>query len=742
MWVPAGFNGIGNKAIGAMVAGQLITAKSNIFIRAGGSVTGTYGIGYDLSSPAAALTNAVAATEITNNCKSGMDTVPAGHWSGTSGDTGVENGTAYNMPMSGATVPGLNDVNADPNFVNGDARLETYAVSIGSVAGTDALKRDDAMAYLIADLTRIETSLIPYFQTQLKVRNSSLNNAGHDGATIGAMPFLPAVDTYTLVAPSPAKGDLQTNSSNFTVTPSQTFTGTITPSDGGFGGTFTPSSLTWAAASDAKTFVYKPVTWGSRTISTTNSGTLTDPSPVAYLAMVQLGKSGTASSSGSAAGNVSPWFGGFNVFANGAWLQEFTRDISGDPVDDDSAAIINWGGSPTSTIHIDFSATGAGTTAFGGYGIPFNVVPGTQAALNVTYHGYPGAEPPDAAHPSNLPPIPINPTGSFEGIIPASSPPTTQGSGDQHYLEYVRNETTGGVDTLWDINNCWTQDAGATFHANGAAKFNLVTGAPRPLDITSADAAGLPIAPLTLKYEEVASGDVGHCIRVAIPFTRNRLVWPARCSTGGGSLWCMGGRARLTLAYYTANRSNFTGQALVIFDAMRKYGLINADISGTGYGSGPFICGVTDDRWDLASLAAIGSIPISAFEIAKQYPGYTVSGATSGPAGVPVTFTLAKYPVYDSNYSGAVYLYVDGVNGGPGLSTTQINLADLTPSGTFTYTPPDALQHTLQFNHGNQIWVDYPAIIFNANSGGGSITGLTGEVGLRPYLEGRVGLKG
>jgi len=92
-----------------------------------------------------------------------------------------------------------------------------------------------------------------------------------------------AATAYTLSGP--ASGTVNVASSNFTVTPvGGPFTGTITPTDGGAGGTFAPASLTWTAASDAKTFTYTPATVGIHTIAATNSGGLSNPSGVDYMA--------------------------------------------------------------------------------------------------------------------------------------------------------------------------------------------------------------------------------------------------------------------------------------------------------------------------------------------------------------------------------------------------------------------------------------------------------------------------
>jgi hypothetical protein len=89
---------------------------------------------------------------------------------------------------------------------------------------------------------------------------------------------------YTLSGPS--SGDIHVASTNFTVAlpTSGVIVGsiTVTPNDGGDGGTFTPTSVVLTSAAPSKTFTYTPNSVGSKTISTTNSGTLTNPTPLSY----------------------------------------------------------------------------------------------------------------------------------------------------------------------------------------------------------------------------------------------------------------------------------------------------------------------------------------------------------------------------------------------------------------------------------------------------------------------------
>lgn len=121
--------------------------------------------------------------------------------------------------------------------------------------------------------------------------NSTLNDGLHPTAAgvtdmaerwLAATPtstFPPAI-SFTMTGPS--GGATNVASTNFTLTPDSTYTGTITPSDNGGGGAFTPSSRTWAAEVGAKTFTYTPASGGTKTISASASPSLTAPTPLSY----------------------------------------------------------------------------------------------------------------------------------------------------------------------------------------------------------------------------------------------------------------------------------------------------------------------------------------------------------------------------------------------------------------------------------------------------------------------------
>lgn len=535
-----------------------------------------------------------------------------------------------------------------------------------------------------------------------------------------------AATAYTLEAPDPAKGSVKTASGNFKVKPNGSYTGTITPS-GGQGGTFTPSFLSWSGTSEEKTFTFSPVlATVNHTITTTNSGGLTDPSGVNYLGMIQLGKSGTGSDTGSGGGNFCPSLGGVDLLANGNWLPELKRDIRGDQTDPQSTAILALWLTYNPVMGLEFRVTSPGSGGFGGYGIPFNIVPGDQAEIDVTVTGYPSESDPD--------PYRVDPNGSYEGVLPDDVPPDST-TGDQHFLTIIRNETTGGAKYLEELYTAYTDDGGVTLKCAQASRFNLETGYPRPDAWGSTDAAGLPIIPLLAKPEEAERGDIGHTLRLTVPtgvLHTNRYEWPAKHTANGDipinqpGLF-LGSRLRLKESWYEANKTNYTGHARAIIDGLRKYGGMVTDITGGGLGQGPALCAVSSDEWDSTITGQLAnSVRIEAWEVIKQNRSYTVTGPTTGDVGVAKTFTVRKWPVTDENYLGNIYIFVDGVMGGGGsISLSPIPLSEPAGfgdfEGTFTFTPPAEGEYVLSFNQGNQDWIDAPNIVFRTTGFGGGV---------------------
>ena len=237
------------------------------------------------------------------------------------------------------------------------------------------------------------------------------------------------------------------------------------------------------------------------------------------------------------------------------------------PLDPGSAAYVASIGS-SAVVHADF---GSGTWDGGPIGIPFIVVPGTQPKVTVHYTAY--------GNESDPGPFPIPVDAPVEG--------GSESDGDRHVLVVDKDH---GL--LYELYRVFLQPDGS-WNAESGAKYNLQSNALRPAGWTSADAAGLPIFPGLVRYDEVASGEIKHAIRFTAPLTRRAYVWPARhyaSSSDDSNRPPMGQRFRLKAG---VDISSFSAPVRVILQAMKKYGIILAD-----NGSPWYVTGVPDPRWD------------------------------------------------------------------------------------------------------------------------------------------------
>jgi hypothetical protein len=307
-----------------------------------------------------------------------------------------------------------------------------------------------------------------------------------------------------------------------------------------------------------------------------------------------IGDSLLASSSGhqvtfTAFGNGSGSLGGRRLFpADNAW----NADISTQPVDPNSATLIASCGA-ASPLHPDFGTVYAGAPN----GIPYIVVHGTQARVPVSF---------TYASESDPGPYPVPSYAPVEG--------GPSGTGDRHVLIV-------DVDawTLYEMFDAIPQGGGTSWTAGSGAFFDLNSDSLRPAGWTSADAAGLPILPGLVRYDEVVvHGAITHALRFTCPKTRHGYVAPARhyaSSDTSSSLPPMGMRVRLKSS---VNVSTFPAHVQTILRALQRYGMFVAD-----NGSAFFLSGAPDPRWDDSELHSMTQLHGSDFEVVKMGPVVT-----------------------------------------------------------------------------------------------------------------------
>jgi hypothetical protein len=266
-----------------------------------------------------------------------------------------------------------------------------------------------------------------------------------------------------------------------------------------------------------------------------------------------------------------------------AWNQ----DVSQAPVAPGSAATIAYidahGGN---LLHPDFGSPRA-------YGFPYAIVGPGQRNLPIHYTAY-GDE-------SDPGPFPVPKGAPVEG--------GNGSDGDRHVLVVDRASCT-----LHELYRAFFEGGSHPhWNADSGTEWDLRSTARRPDSWTSADAAGLPIFPGLLRYDEVASGHVDHAIRVTFESTRDAWVHPASHCAGdtmAPRAPAMGTRLRLKRSY---GLGRFSGGARVIAEALKRYGMIVAD-----NGSNWFFSGTSDRRWDDENLDQLKHIPGSAFQVVKS----------------------------------------------------------------------------------------------------------------------------
>jgi hypothetical protein len=253
------------------------------------------------------------------------------------------------------------------------------------------------------------------------------------------------------------------------------------------------------------------------------------------------------------------------------------------PVDPDSDALIS---AIAGSLHPDFGADLDGAP----FGIPYVVVKGSQQKVKVTF---------DYADESDPGPYPIPRNAPIEG--------GPESDGDRHVLVLDRKH--------WKLYELWDAHpvaGGKSWRAGSGAIFNLKSNKLRPAGWTSADAAGLPVLPGLVRYDEVKAGRIAHALRFTVARTRRAYVAPAThwasTSTDPG-LPPMGMRVRLKADF---DISGYPRDARVILKAMRTYGMLLAD-----NGQNWFVSGTPDPRWDDEVLDTLKRVPGDAFEVVE-----------------------------------------------------------------------------------------------------------------------------
>jgi hypothetical protein len=282
----------------------------------------------------------------------------------------------------------------------------------------------------------------------------------------------------------------------------------------------------------------------------------------------------------------------------------WNTDIASLPVNPDSSEWMTSLDASGTFLHPDFGPSGDPSNP---YGIPFTVVPAGHAFVDITFQ---------YADESDSGPYPLGSDTPIEGGQDAT--------GDRHAI-MVDPSTC----TLYELYDAQYSPSGST--AGSGAIWNLRSDALRPAGWTSADAAGLPILPGLVDYDEVASGSMDHAIRFTAQCTQNAYIWPARHEAGQANSTCppMGARFRLN-AGFRLPASECSAMCQTVVTTLQAYGLILAD-----NGSNWYFQGTADTRWTDTEVDQLKQIPASAFEAVDESSLMVNpdSGQTAAPVG-------------------------------------------------------------------------------------------------------------
>jgi hypothetical protein len=206
------------------------------------------------------------------------------------------------------------------------------------------------------------------------------------------------------------------------------------------------------------------------------------------------------------------------------------------------------------------------------YDIPITLIDSHVKYIKVNF---------DYRDDSDLGSYPIPPSALIEGG------PNAPADGDRHIL-------------LVDKDRCMLMElfgvirqSDVAWKAGAGIKMDLTSNALRADGKTSGDAAGLPILPGLVRYDEVAAGEIRHALRFTAPKTQSAHIWPARHDASritDPKYPPMGVRFRLRADF---DISGFSKTNQVILTALKRYGMFLADNGGAW-----FLSGSPDPRWN------------------------------------------------------------------------------------------------------------------------------------------------
>ncbi|HEY2615228.1 MAG TPA: hypothetical protein VGI42_05925 [Chthoniobacterales bacterium] len=292
----------------------------------------------------------------------------------------------------------------------------------------------------------------------------------------------------------------------------------------------------------------------------------------------------------------------------------WNEDISRRPVLTNSDAMI-------AQITDDLSSSRRTLRAF--YEMNYVLVPDNQPRITIPFFNYPDESDLDGGtFPNGSYPIPANlpietwPSGTGNLTLQQWQQDANNTGGDRHAIMVAP-----GAGAIWET---WlTKLSASGWQASNGAKFNLNSNAERPAGWTSGDAAGLPMFPALVRYDECQRGMVEHALRIVVAKSRREYIYPANhyassIPATSTNYPAMGQRLRLKSSFLIPG--NWTTEEKAVLRALKKYGALVAD-NGNFFSIS--VC--PDDRFAANAFDHLSTISISNFEIVQT------TGPNEGP---------------------------------------------------------------------------------------------------------------
>jgi hypothetical protein len=311
----------------------------------------------------------------------------------------------------------------------------------------------------------------------------------------------------------------------------------------------------------------------------------------------------------------------------------WNEDISRRPLLPNSDAMI-------SQINSDVGASHRGLELF--QEMNFALVPDIQPLVSNKFVTYPDdSDFNGGVSPYGLYPTPTNmpieewPTGTGSQTI--SQWQTNNNGDDRHSI--VVQPGIGRVYETW-----MALRKGTNWQAANGAIFNLKTDALRPDGDTSGDAAGFPMFPALVRYDECQRGMVEHACRLVVVKSRSQHIYPATHDAGSVAASqtnypAMGQRLRLKANFVVP--TNWTTAEKALVAGLKKCGAMVSDNSSSFFS----ISITPDNRWSNSfTHIASGQIAIANFEVIQSTgpnEGPRSPGAPTASAGPDQSVSLA-----------------------------------------------------------------------------------------------------